>query len=110
MLQPFYPPTQTYTQYHLSQHSFPPPRMISPYQQPQQFLPPKPSSSSNPPQPLKPTSMPTQLNPNPNSKPSQLLYNNRMENFPTYSINMFDLGGVQLRSRKALKGLTLTMR
>ncbi|XP_059073307.1 uncharacterized protein LOC131874087 [Cryptomeria japonica] len=106
---PSYP--QSYPQPYLPQTQFPPPPLINPYQQPQQFLPPIPSSSSNPipnpPQPPKPTSMPTQPNPNPNNKPSQPVYNNEVASYPTYSVNTVELEGVQLRSGKALQGPTI---
>ncbi len=52
--------------------------------------------------------MPIQPNPNPDNKPPQLLYHNEMANFPSYPINTVELDGVQLRSRKALKGHTIT--
>ncbi|XP_059068565.1 uncharacterized protein LOC131859061 [Cryptomeria japonica] len=109
------PPTsypQPYTQPYPPQTQFPPPPLINPYQQPQQFLPPIPSSSSNPlpnpPQPPKPTSMPTQPNHNPNNKPSQPMYNNEVVGYPTYPVNTVELEGVQLRSGKALQGPTIT--
>ncbi|XP_057853197.2 uncharacterized protein LOC131063406 [Cryptomeria japonica] len=108
------PPTsypQPYPQTYPPQTQFPPPPLINPYQQPQQFLPPIPSSSSNPlpnpPQPPKPTSIPTQPNPNPNNKPSQPMYNNEVVGYPTYPVNTVELEGVELRSRKALQGPTI---
>ncbi|XP_057820992.2 uncharacterized protein LOC131033736 [Cryptomeria japonica] len=108
---PHAPQPTPYPQSYPPQVPFPPPPLISPYQQPQQFLPPIPSSSSNPPlnppQPPKPTSLPTQPNPNPNNKPSQLVYTNEVVGYPTYPINAVELEGIQLRSRKALQGPTI---
>ncbi|XP_059070597.1 uncharacterized protein LOC131860231 [Cryptomeria japonica] len=52
--------------------------------------------------------MPTQPNLNPNNKPSQPIYNNEVANYPTYPINVVELEGVQLRSRKVLQGPTIT--
>ena len=37
-----------------------------------------------------------------------MLYHSEIANFPSYPINIVELDGVQFRSRKALKGPTIT--
>ncbi|XP_059073782.1 uncharacterized protein LOC131874421 [Cryptomeria japonica] len=83
--------------------------MVHPYQQQKQLLLPPPNNQlPRPTQPSKSMSMPTQLNPNPDNKATQPVYNNEVARYPTYPINAVELKGVQLRSRKALQGPTIT--